>query len=102
MIPLTSRFSHSPERGSFPLDHDNECKPFMTSYLSCIKRTRGINQDDCRQLSKAYLQCRMDKNLMAVDEMKNLGFAVENHPTTKEEVHREHERVREEREREGR
>jgi len=43
----------------------------------------------------------MDKNLMAVDEMKNLGFAAENHGVTKEEVHREHERIREEREREG-
>lgn len=26
-------------------------------------------------LSKSYLQCRMERNLMAPDEMKNLGYA---------------------------
>lgn len=46
----------------------------MTSYLSCIKTHRGQNDEECRQLSKAYLKCRMDRNLMAVDEMKNLGY----------------------------
>ncbi|KAL9050608.1 MAG: hypothetical protein Q9162_006530 [Coniocarpon cinnabarinum] len=63
-----------PERGSFPLDHDGECKQQMSLYLSCLKRTRGVNQEECRELSKSYLQCRMDRNLMAKDEMRNLGF----------------------------
>jgi len=26
-------------------------------------------------LSKQYLQCRMERNLMAKDELKNLGYA---------------------------
>lgn len=64
-----------PERGSFPLDHDGECKPFMKRYLSCMREAKGVNVDDCRLLGKAYLQCRMDRNLMAPDEMRNLGFA---------------------------
>lgn len=65
----------------------------MTKYLACIKQARGVNQNDCRMLSKEYLKCRMERsafilqalcqtyanvvgrNLMAPDEMKNLGFA---------------------------
>lgn len=54
-----------PERGSFPLDHDNECKMHMASYLTCLKKAKGVNVDDCRMLSKAYLQCRMDKYVMS-------------------------------------
>ncbi|KIW06598.1 hypothetical protein, variant [Verruconis gallopava] len=66
-----------PERGSFPLDHDGECKDVMTLYLRCLRSYRGTNSPECRQQAKAYLQCRMDRNLMAPDEMKNLGFAEE-------------------------
>ncbi|KAF1364614.1 hypothetical protein EJ07DRAFT_97625, partial [Lizonia empirigonia] len=63
-----------PERGSFPLDHDGECKEIMLSYLRCIKSHRGTNDSECRNLSKSYLSCRMDRNLMAPDSFKNLGF----------------------------
>ncbi|KAF1840666.1 uncharacterized protein K460DRAFT_294632 [Cucurbitaria berberidis CBS 394.84] len=50
-----------PERGSFPLDHDGECKSIMLSYLRCIKSHRGTNDPECRNLSKSYLTCRMDR-----------------------------------------
>ncbi|ORY66481.1 uncharacterized protein BCR38DRAFT_338865 [Pseudomassariella vexata] len=63
-----------PQRGSFPLDHDGECKHVMTSYLNCIKKVKGMNDEACRELAKGYLTCRMDKNLMAKDEFRNLGF----------------------------
>lgn len=63
-----------PERGSFPLDHDGECKQVMMTYLNCIKKVKGVNEDACRNLAKSYLTCRMDRNLMARDDMKNLGF----------------------------
>ncbi|KAF2686612.1 hypothetical protein K458DRAFT_415974 [Lentithecium fluviatile CBS 122367] len=63
-----------PERGSFPLDHDGECKHIMASYLRCLKSHRGSNDPECRNLSKSYLSCRMDRNLMAPDSFKNLGF----------------------------
>jgi cytochrome c oxidase assembly protein subunit 19 len=71
-----------PERGSFPLDHDAECKHIISSYLRCLKKPRaasgkiqaGVNDEECRIIAKEYLQCRMDRNLMAKDEMKNLGL----------------------------
>ncbi|PKS11841.1 hypothetical protein jhhlp_001135 [Lomentospora prolificans] len=92
-----------PQRGSFPLDHDGkyalfqvsslpwdphlsinlsknslggvgECRHVMTSYLSCISKVGGENKPECRDLAKAYLGCRMDRNLMAKDDFKNLGF----------------------------
>lgn len=64
-----------PERGSFPLDHEGECQVQMAQYLRCIKASRGTNTDDCRLLSRDYLRCRMERNLMAPDSMRNLGFA---------------------------
>ncbi|KAL2835790.1 hypothetical protein BJY01DRAFT_66206 [Aspergillus pseudoustus] len=63
-----------PERGSFPLDHDGECKHLIQNYLKCIKLQRGVNDEECRKLAKGYLACRMDKNLMAPDDFKNLGL----------------------------
>lgn len=49
-----------PERGIFPLDHDSECKPFVKNFLQCLKEN---NNDHfyCREFSKAYLNCRMEK-----------------------------------------
>lgn len=46
----------------------------MTTYLRCIRARRGEPGPECRELSRGYLQCRMDNGLMAVDEMRNLGF----------------------------
>ncbi|TVY16842.1 Cytochrome c oxidase assembly protein COX19 [Lachnellula arida] len=78
-----------PERGSFPLDHDGvgECKDVMMNYLSCIKKVKGTNEAECRSIAKTYLSCRMDRNLMAKDEFKNLGFGEEKPATaaTKDE-----------------
>lgn len=31
------------------------------SYLSCIKKVKGVNEDECRMLAKSYLTCRMDR-----------------------------------------
>ncbi|KAI1107671.1 hypothetical protein F4804DRAFT_296732 [Jackrogersella minutella] len=76
-----------PQRGSFPLDHEGECKAVMTKYLSCIKKVRGMNDEECRNLAKSYLSCRMDRNLMAKDDFKNLGFTSDsdtNQPSSSE------------------
>jgi len=62
-----------PQRGSFPLDHEGECKDVMISYLRCIKLNQG-NNGACRPESRAYLECRMDKGLMQRDDMVNLGL----------------------------
>lgn len=37
----------------------------MLSYLKCIKSHRGTNDDECRNLSKSYLSCRMDRCVAA-------------------------------------
>ncbi|TVY22738.1 Cytochrome c oxidase assembly protein [Lachnellula hyalina] len=47
------------------------------NYLSCIKKVKGTNEAQCRNIAKTYLSCRMDRNLMAKDEFKNLGFGEE-------------------------
>lgn len=33
----------------------------MTKYLGCMKKVKGMNDPECRNLAKAYLTCRMDK-----------------------------------------
>jgi hypothetical protein len=49
-----------PERGIFPLDHDAECKPFVKEFLECLKNNKN-DHFYCRESSKAYLQCRMER-----------------------------------------
>src|SRR5947199_234538 len=62
-----------PDKGSFPLDHDGECKHLMVAYLTCLQKT-DCDSSSCRELSKEYLSCRMDKQLMAKEDMTRLGF----------------------------
>ncbi|WVR04727.1 cytochrome c oxidase assembly protein COX19 [Kwoniella sp. DSM 27419] len=62
-----------PQRGSFPLDHDGECKAAMMSYLKCLKSNANDN-GKCRLESKRYLECRMDNGLMQRDDFGNLGL----------------------------
>ncbi|KAI9172919.1 Cytochrome c oxidase assembly protein cox19 [Blastocladiella emersonii ATCC 22665] len=70
---LTNATVLPPERGAFPLDHDGECKQLVTEYLKCLKGNKG-NNATCKDLSKRYLECRMQRGLMAKDNMENLGF----------------------------
>ncbi|ODQ75819.1 hypothetical protein LIPSTDRAFT_41423, partial [Lipomyces starkeyi NRRL Y-11557] len=51
-----------PDRGSFPLDHDGECKNQMQIYLDCLRSSRSRERvpSDCRLLAKEYLNCRME------------------------------------------
>lgn len=65
-----------PDKGSFPLDHGGICKEGMLSLLACLKETNGQSHK-CRQLSKSYLECRMDKDLMAKEDLAGLGFTGE-------------------------
>lgn len=62
-----------PERGVFPLDHDAECKSFMSTYLACLKENKNDNFP-CKPQSKAYLKCRMDRDLMAKEDLNKLGL----------------------------
>lgn len=65
--------SLAPEKGVFPLDHFHECEREKKSYLDCL-RANASDADKCTTLSKAYLECRMSKELMAKEDLKNLGF----------------------------
>ncbi|KAL6649066.1 hypothetical protein ACP70R_013290 [Stipagrostis hirtigluma subsp. patula] len=62
-----------PEKGVFPLDHLHECDLEKKEYLACLKST-GFQSEKCRQFSKKYLECRMERNLMAKQDMSELGF----------------------------
>ena len=62
-----------PEKGVFPLDHFGECKDVKEKYMACLK-DHGGQAEDCRHLAKLYLECRMNKNLMAEQDLKDLGF----------------------------
>ncbi|KAI5124391.1 hypothetical protein M0805_008276 [Coniferiporia weirii] len=62
-----------PDRGSFPLDHYGECKDMMKAYLGCLRQNDAVSTP-CRIVSKAYLECRMSKDLMGRDEWHNLGL----------------------------
>lgn len=45
----------------------------MTTYLQCLKEHKA-DHHECRDLSKTYLQCRMDNGLMRKENMDSLGF----------------------------
>ena len=64
----------APDKGSFPLDHDGECKVAYLKYMVCLSEN-GNKNSECRQQSMNYLQCRMDNNLMAKEEWSKLGFS---------------------------
>mmetsp|Transcript_3434 Transcript_3434/g.13878 ORF Transcript_3434/g.13878 Transcript_3434/m.13878 type:complete len:119 (-) Transcript_3434:39-395(-) len=65
-----------PEKGVFPLDHFAECKEGMRKYVACLKEHGNNGADrECRALAKGYLQCRMDHQLMAEQDLDQLGYS---------------------------
>ncbi|XP_043721978.1 cytochrome c oxidase assembly protein COX19-like [Telopea speciosissima] len=62
-----------PEKGIFPLDHMHECDLEKKEYVTCLKSS-GYQSERCRHFSKKYLECRMERNLMAKQDMSELGF----------------------------
>ena len=63
-----------PDKGSFPLDHDGECKKFFLKYMMCLTQNES-NNSSCREQSKDYLECRMEKGLMAKEGWDALGLS---------------------------
>ncbi|KAH7421454.1 hypothetical protein KP509_13G058000 [Ceratopteris richardii] len=45
----------------------------MREYLACLKENKS-EAEKCRDLSKRYLECRMERNLMAKQDLSELGF----------------------------
>jgi cytochrome c oxidase assembly protein subunit 19 len=82
-----------PERGVFALDHEGECKDAMKTYLACIRR-KDVEGDHfpCKQLSRAYLQCRMDRDLMSKEDLDNLGLGDKREYVRKQVTYGEKER----------
>ncbi|NXN93373.1 COX19 protein, partial [Rhinopomastus cyanomelas] len=66
-----------PDKGAFPLDHFGECSAFKERFMKCLRES-GYESSACRPLSKAYLECRMDRQvlpqLMANEPLEKLGF----------------------------
>lgn len=75
-LPARGLPPRAPDKGSFPLDHFGECSEAKAKYVACL-RENGMHADaeECRQLSAAYLQCRMDTKLMAKEDLHKLGYA---------------------------
>ena len=73
--PQKSAPPRPPDKGSFPLDHFKECSDAKAQYMQCLK-AHGMRTEveECRRLSAAYLQCRMDTQLMAPQPINRLGF----------------------------
>ena len=96
-VPAKGLPPKPPDKGSFPLDHFRECSAAKETYMGCLKEHMMQAQTEaCRELSAAYLQCRMDscaatfepdrywlqsvprciparRKLMAQQEMEKLG-----------------------------
>ncbi|KAM6114175.1 cytochrome c oxidase assembly protein COX19 [Pterocles gutturalis] len=62
-----------PDKGAFPLDHFGECSAFKERFMECL-RENGYESGACRQRAMAYLQCRMERQLMANEPLEKLGF----------------------------
>jgi len=63
----------APLKGSFPIDHFKECDEYYKNYMNCIKSNSGASTK-CRNETKEYMECRMNKDLMEKQELKNLGL----------------------------
>ena len=63
-----------PDKGSFPLDHEGECKQFYLKYMECLSDNER-KYGKCKPQSKDYLNCRMQKGLMANESWPSLGFS---------------------------
>ncbi|XP_072167696.1 cytochrome c oxidase assembly protein COX19-like [Diadema setosum] len=63
-----------PDKGSFPLDHEGECKKFKELFMDCL-REKNHDSHKCRLESKDYLECRMERDLMKREPLAKLGFA---------------------------
>lgn len=62
-----------PAKGSFPLDHLAECKQFAVAYETCLEKHNKLTRR-CRQEARQYLECRMQRGLMAQEGWDKLGL----------------------------
>lgn len=67
----SKQYVRPPQRGIFPLDHDAECNPFIEKYMACLNDSNDMHHK-CKQLSKDYLQCRMERKLMFKEDLNDV------------------------------
>lgn len=73
---LNPHAASPPDKGSFPLDHFQECQDLAEKYRICLAQASGIPKK-CKEEAREYLECRMEKGLMAKQSMEELGFIPE-------------------------
>ncbi|KAG0456013.1 hypothetical protein HPP92_023801 [Vanilla planifolia] len=59
-----------------PEDFGQSIRKEKQEYIACLKASK-FQSEKCRHLSKKYLECRMERNLMAKQDMSTLGFGKE-------------------------
>ncbi len=62
-----------PLKGSFPLDHDANCKREVLIYMLCLHDSNKQNSQ-CRHLARDYFECRMRNGLMEREDWSKLGL----------------------------
>uniref|UniRef100_A0A4W3IF88 Cytochrome c oxidase assembly protein COX19 n=1 Tax=Callorhinchus milii TaxID=7868 RepID=A0A4W3IF88_CALMI len=50
-----------------------ECKTIKEKFMKCLRENKFDNSL-CREVSKEYLECRMDRQLMTKEPLEKLGF----------------------------
>ncbi|KAL3997497.1 CHCH domain family protein [Acanthocheilonema viteae] len=73
-IPMKVPTPTPPAKGSFPLDHEGQCRYEMLKYMLCLNEHKQ-KIGECRNFAKIYFKCRMDNGLMQQEEWKYLGFS---------------------------
>jgi len=66
-----------PEYGSFPLDHLGECTAPMKVFIDCLDDNVGVHRL-CHEQARAYIRCRLEKNLMSEQVLREYGFYDDN------------------------
>ena len=56
--------------------HQHYYIQYKQKYISCLKEQKDKHHL-CRELSKDYLQCRMNNDLMAAENLDQLGYSEE-------------------------
>uniref|UniRef100_A0A0R3RUF2 CHCH domain-containing protein n=1 Tax=Elaeophora elaphi TaxID=1147741 RepID=A0A0R3RUF2_9BILA len=75
-LPMKVPTPTPPVKGSFPLDHEGQCRYEMLKYMLCLNEHKQ-KIGECRDFAKVYLKCRMDSGLMQQEGWKYLGFSDE-------------------------
>ncbi|XP_064529198.1 cytochrome c oxidase assembly protein COX19 isoform X1 [Pseudopipra pipra] len=56
-----------------PCRGPGECSAFKEQFMECLRHS-GYESAACRERAMAYLECRMDRQLMANEPLEKLGF----------------------------